>query len=78
MSAQALDTQVAESGSVAEPPHPLRELYADFARNRGAVAGLLVIGALVLIAATANVIAPYSPVLTNDSGFLRPPARTAA
>ena len=55
------------------PPHPLRELFADFSRNRGAVAGLVIIGALLFIAATANIIAPYSPILTNDSGFLLPP-----
>ena len=72
MSAQALDTPIVTAPAM-EPPHPLRELYADFSRNRGAVAGLVIICALLLIAATANLIAPYSPILTNDADFLKPP-----
>jgi dipeptide transport system permease protein len=62
---------VAERGL--EPPHPLRELYADFSRNRGAVAGLVIICTLLIVAAAANVIAPYAPNLTSDTDFLRPP-----
>ena len=67
------DTLEAPNAAALQPPHPLRELYADFSRNRGAVAGLIIICALLVIAATADVIAPYSPILTNDSGFLLPP-----
>src|SRR5665213_2038296 len=52
MSAQIIDTPVAAARST-EPPHPLRELYADFSRNRGAVAGLVIIVLLLTIAATA-------------------------
>ena len=35
--------------------------------------GSFIIVALVLVAATADVIAPYSPILTSDSVFLMPP-----
>jgi dipeptide transport system permease protein len=72
MSSATLEAPIA-AGAGTEPPHPFRELFADFSRNRGAVAGLAIICALLLIAATANIIAPYSPTLTNDSGFLQPP-----
>ena len=70
MSSETLEAPIAAG---LPPPHPLRELFADFSRNRGAVAGLIIIGALLFIAATANIITPYSPILTNDSGFLLPP-----
>ena len=54
--------------------HPLAELYANFSRNRGAVIGLAVVISLIIIAALANVIAPYSPIQTNPAVFLKPPA----
>jgi dipeptide transport system permease protein len=57
----------------AEPPHPFAEFWQQFARNRGAVAGLWVIVALVLIAAGADFLAPYSPYATNQAAFLKPP-----
>jgi len=65
---------LATIGADAETPSPLREFIASFSLNRGAVAGFVVICLLVLLALTANFIAPYSPVLTNDSDFLKPPA----
>jgi dipeptide transport system permease protein len=72
MSTEALETPtaVAESGT---PPHPLAELWSDFSANAGAVAGLFVIVALVLLALFADVIAPHSPILTNNQAFLKPP-----
>ena len=57
-----------------EPAHPLREFYADFSRNNGAVAGLFIIVALFVITATADLIAPYGPNLTNQAAFLKPPS----
>src|ERR1700750_862496 len=72
MSAEALETPatVAHSGA---PPHPLAEFWSDFRQNAGAVAGLVVIVALVLLALFADVIALHSPVLTNNQVFLKPP-----
>ncbi|WP_315755370.1 MULTISPECIES: ABC transporter permease subunit [unclassified Bradyrhizobium] len=55
------------------PPSPLLEFWQDFRKNAGAVAGLVVIAVLVLLALSADVVAPHSPVLTNNAAFLKPP-----
>jgi dipeptide transport system permease protein len=57
----------------ADPAHPFAEFWQQFARNRGAVIGLWTIIALILIAALADVLAPYSPYATNQAAFLKPP-----
>ncbi len=49
------------SAAGAPPSTPAGELWRDFRRNRGAVAGLVVIALLVLTAVFADLIAPYSP-----------------
>jgi dipeptide transport system permease protein len=54
-------------------PHPLREFWSYFGANRGAVVGLVVIVAVLLMAVFADVIAPHSPYLTNNAVFLKPP-----
>lgn len=56
------------------PPGLLREFWGSFSANKGAVAGLAVVVALLLLAALAPWIAPHSPYLTNNEAFLRPPA----
>ncbi|CAL75618.1 Dipeptide transport system permease protein dppC (ABC transporter) [Bradyrhizobium sp. ORS 278] len=56
-----------------EPPSPLVEFWFDFRKNAGAVTGLVVIAVLVLLALSADVVAPHSPVLTNNAAFLKPP-----
>jgi dipeptide transport system permease protein len=55
------------------PPHPLREFWRYFSANAGAVAGLTVIVAVMLLAVFADVVAPHAPNLTHDNAFLRPP-----
>ena len=55
------------------PPHPLREFWASFAENRGAVAGLAVIAIVTVLALGADVIAPYSPIEQYRDAFLTPP-----
>lgn len=60
--------------SVAAPPGPVREFWTDFRANHGAVAGLLIVLALLAIAAGADWLAPYPPDLTNNAAFLKPPA----
>jgi len=57
----------------AAPPGSLREFWHYFSENRGAVAGLVIIVAVVVLAILAPVVAPHSPVLTNNAAFLRPP-----
>jgi len=69
-------TADAFAGSVeaAAPPGPLREFWGYFSANRGAVAGLVVVVAVLLTAVFADVLAPYPPNLTNNAAFLQPPA----
>jgi dipeptide transport system permease protein len=55
------------------PPGPLREFWQSFSENSGAVAGLIIIAAVVILAVLAPIIAPHSPILTNSTAFLRPP-----
>jgi dipeptide transport system permease protein len=43
------------------PPRPLRAFWLAFLENRGAVVGLAVVLAIVLVALLADVIAPYPP-----------------
>ena len=57
----------------AAPPSPWRLLWADFAVNRGAVAGLAVIGFILLLAALADVIAPHDPMEQFRAHVLAPP-----
>ena len=55
------------------PPHPLREFWGYFSANAGAVAGLVIILTILAVAATADLIAPQSPILTHGDAFLKPP-----
>ena len=72
MTANALETRTA-AVYAGTPPHPLAEFWSHLIANGGAVAGLVVIVALILSALFADLIAPHSPVLTNNQVFLRPP-----
>jgi dipeptide transport system permease protein len=72
MTAETLEAP-AVSAPTGAPPHPLREFWSYFSANRGAVAGLFVIVAVLLMAVFADLIAPHSPYLTNNEAFLRPP-----
>jgi dipeptide transport system permease protein len=55
------------------PPHPLRELWSGFRRNRGAVMGAAAIVTLLLLALFADLISPHPPDLPNGAALLRPP-----
>ena len=72
MSAELLDTPAA-SAAPTGPPHPLAEFWTSFRANTGAVIGLAIIVAVLLMAVFADVIAPHPPNLTNDAAFLKPP-----
>jgi len=65
---------LASTEAIAAPPGPLREFWGYFSANHGAVAGLIVVIVVLLMAAFANVLAPYPPNLTNNAAFLQPPA----
>ena len=72
MTIDIIDTPVAHAQS-GPPAQPLREFWSYFSANHGAVAGLIVIAILLLLAAFADFVAPHSPVLTNNTVFLKPP-----
>jgi dipeptide transport system permease protein len=59
------------------PPGPWREFWGSFGANAGAVAGLVIVVAVLLMAAFAPWIAPHAPDLTNNAAFLQPPAWSA-
>jgi dipeptide transport system permease protein len=59
----------------AKPPlTPAREFWLSLRQNRGAIAGLFTIVCITLVALLAPWIAPYSPILTDNTVFLAPPA----
>ena len=62
---------IADAGT---PPGPLREFWGYFSANPGAVTGLVVVVAVLLLAAFAPWLAPYPPDLTDNTVFLKPPA----
>jgi dipeptide transport system permease protein len=72
MTAEVLENPVvvAQPGT---PPHPLLEFWFDFKANLGAVMGLVVIVVLILLALFADFVAPHSPIITNNTAFLKPP-----
>jgi dipeptide transport system permease protein len=74
MTTSTVETPIPSTQRSIEPPHPLVEFWSHFARNRGAVIGLAVIVALVVLAASADLISPYSPILTDATAFLKPPS----
>ena len=45
----------------APPPRPITEFWIAFSRNRGALAGLLVIVAICIVAIFADLLAPHPP-----------------
>lgn len=59
--------------AILAPPSPARALWADFAVNRGAVAGLVVLCAVVLIAVFADLIALHDPMEQFREHVLQPP-----
>jgi len=70
MSAETLQVPATPAGA---PPHAAREFWTYFSANRGAVAGLVVIGLVLFCALFAPLIAPHDPNLTNNAVFLKPP-----
>jgi dipeptide transport system permease protein len=75
MAADAAATVTPSESAVAtpEPPHPFRDFWVDFRRNKGALGGLLVIGLIAILAIGADVIAPYPYAEQYRDALLRPP-----
>lgn len=61
------------SGSAAAPPHPIKEFWNYFNENKGAVIGLWVIAIAILVAISANLIAPHDPFTQYRDAILQPP-----
>jgi dipeptide transport system permease protein len=64
----------ATAPEVARPPGPLREFWAYFSENRGALGGLVVVTIVVLSAIFADLIAPHGPIQQFRDHLLQPPA----
>ncbi|NHF71954.1 ABC transporter permease subunit [Paracoccus xiamenensis] len=57
----------------AVPPSRLKEFWSSFRENRGAVIGLFVFLAFLVVAAFAPILAPYSPTEQYRDALLVPP-----
>jgi dipeptide transport system permease protein len=62
-----------EAGTEVMHPTPLREIWQYFTENRGAVAGLVVLLAIVLAAVFAGLIVPHGPHELFGNDLLKPP-----
>ena len=62
-----------EAATVLAQPSPLASFWAAFRENRGAVIGLAVFAIIVLLALTANVVAPHSPIEQFRDAVRAPP-----
>ncbi len=66
-------TLTAAAAAAPEPPHPLREFWSYFSANKGAMAGLATVLAMLLLALLAPWLAPHDPLATNSAIALKPP-----
>jgi ABC-type dipeptide/oligopeptide/nickel transport system permease subunit len=68
----------ASSATILEPPVRQttfgQDVWRRFQRNRLAVLGAAIVVLLIVVAALANVIAPYSPTLVNLNAQFEPPS----
>lgn len=72
-SAQMLDTSDAQVVGVAKHRSLWSDAWRRLTRNRGAVAGMIVIGFFTLLAIFAPLIAPYNPVAQSSANSFREP-----
>lgn len=63
-----------ESTALGAPLHPFKEFWRYFSASRGALGGLFIVATVLLLAAFADVVAPYNPDMTDNAVFLVPPA----
>ena len=69
----ALAPSAEETERVLAQPSPAAAFWSAFRENRGAVIGLVVVLAIVLIAVFANLMAPYSPIEQYRDAVRAPP-----
>lgn len=75
MAAEPQDRQEIEhvGGREPEPPGPIAEFWHHYRGNKGAVAGLAFLVLLVIVALSADVVAPHPPDAQYRDAFLVPP-----
>ena len=72
--AAALTTLIGDdAAAVLAQPSPVASFWAAFRENRGAVSGLAVFAVIVLLALTANIVAPHSPIEQFRDAVRTPP-----
>jgi dipeptide transport system permease protein len=70
----ALTTPIRDdAAAVLAQPSPLASFWAAFRENRGALIGLTVFAIIVLLALTANIVAPHSPIEQFRDAVRAPP-----
>jgi dipeptide transport system permease protein len=74
MSAATDPRVVAAANGDRRPLHPAKALWLSFCENKGALAGLVVVVAVVLLAVLADLVAPHPPIEQYRDAFLTPPA----
>ncbi|WP_035477162.1 dipeptide ABC transporter permease DppC [Aliagarivorans taiwanensis] len=57
-----------------QPQTPLQEFWSYFSANTGAVVGLVFIVTMIIVALSANWLAPHSPIEQYRDALLMPPA----
>ena len=62
-----------DAGAVLAEASPLKSFWAAFRENRGAVFGLAIFAVIVLLALTANIVAPHSPIEQFRDAVRAPP-----
>jgi dipeptide transport system permease protein len=67
--------RIAADESAAEllAPHPLREFWDEFRKNRGAAIGLGIVIGMLFLALAADLVAPYSAIEQFRTATLAPP-----
>ena len=65
---------VSPASAAPTPPSPLREFWNSYSRSRGALIGIALVIALVVLAAAAGVVAPHPPNEQFRDFTLTPPA----
>jgi dipeptide transport system permease protein len=73
MADRTIAPDAAAEPAAEKAPHPAIEVWHHFSKNLGAVAGLVVVVAIVLVAIFAELIAPHSPIEQFRDAFLAPP-----
>lgn len=70
----AAETKTIKTYTTVAPPHPLKVVWQEFARNRGAVGSLVLVLLVILSAIFADLIAPHDPFQQYRDFVLIPPA----